>query len=78
VFKVYNLQVLPIHSPSRRLSVRLRLAAFVTHHIERKALNLVVVGSSPTVGAKCWYSLFWASGSNRRVEKVLARFNREW
>jgi hypothetical protein len=27
-----------------------RLAQFVEH----KALNLVVVGSSPTVGAKCW------------------------
>jgi hypothetical protein len=30
------------------------------------------------VGANYWYSLFWASGSNERVERVLARFNGEW
>jgi hypothetical protein len=28
--------------------------------------------------AKCWHLLFWESGSNGRMERVLAKFNGEW
>jgi hypothetical protein len=62
-----------------------RNVAFTASSMDGAAFELARLGAivgdlfvARTVGAKCWYSLFWASGSNGGVERVLARFNGEW
>jgi hypothetical protein len=60
-----------------------RSAAFAASSMDGAPFELARLGAiagdlfvARTVGAKCWYSLFWASGSNGRVERVLARIQR--
>jgi hypothetical protein len=59
-------------------------AAFASSSMDGAAFELARLGAiagwlfvARTVGAKCWYSPFWTSGSNGRVERVLAKFNGE-
>jgi hypothetical protein len=74
---VLSARVLPFFSA--------RSAAFAASSMDGAAFELARLGAiagdlfvARTVGANYWYSLFWASGSNERVERVLARFNGEW
>ena len=57
IHEVKPLQARLVRSWETRLEVRvlsvLLFAAELAQSVERKALNLVVVGSSPTVGAFC-------------------------
>jgi hypothetical protein len=39
---------------------------------------MVDAATTILAGVAVGYSLSWASGSNGRLEKVLARFNGEW
>jgi hypothetical protein len=60
-------------------------AALATSSMDGAAFELARLGViagclfvAQTMGAKCWHFLLWASGSNGRVGKVLARFNKDW
>jgi hypothetical protein len=59
-------------------------AAFAASSMDGAAFELARLGAivgglfvARTVGAKCWYSPFWANRSNGRVERVFAKFNGE-
>jgi hypothetical protein len=51
----------PCHPVSGGLRLWAVFGLELAQLVEHKALNLVVVGSSPTVGAKCWNLLTGAS-----------------
>jgi hypothetical protein len=60
-------------------------AAFVASSTDGTAFELARLGAiadclfvARTVGAKCWYSLSWASGSNGRVVRVFAKSSEKW
>jgi hypothetical protein len=62
-----------------------RSAAFIASSMDGVAFELARLGAiagclfvARTVGAKCWHLLFWASGSNGRMERMFAKFNGEW
>ena len=55
----------PLHAPTLTLSASARLA----QSAERKALNLVVVGSSPTVGVFAMASIFICDVHDERAAR---------
>jgi hypothetical protein len=74
---VLSTRALPFFSTSN--------AAFAASSMDGAAFELARLGAiagclfvARTVGAKCWDLLFWASRSNGEVERVFAKFNREW
>ena len=55
----------PLHAPTLTISASARLA----QPAERKALNLVVVGTSPTVGVSAMASIFMCDLHDERAER---------